>query len=74
MLSNRFGAFWLLGMIALTVLITNVPAVFPYVKTTSLAPFAWAEILVIVFASTFWIEDKKLLGGIAGRPVSVMPT
>ena len=61
-LSNRFGASWLLGMITLTVLITNVPAIFSYVKTTSLAPLAWAQISFIVLASTFWIETKKLLG------------
>jgi len=55
-------------MIGLTVTITNVPVFFPYVKTTSITPFVWAEILIIVFASTFWIETKKLFGGIAGRP------
>jgi Ca2+-transporting ATPase len=66
-LSNRFGMIWLLGMIGLTLLITNVPTVFPYVKTTSLPPLAWAEILVIVIASTFWIETRKLFAGIGGR-------
>jgi Ca2+-transporting ATPase len=60
--SNRFGTFWLLGMSVLTILMTNVPAVFPYVKTTSLPILAWMEVLLIVSASTFWIEIKKLFG------------
>jgi Ca2+-transporting ATPase len=62
LLSNRFGTFWLLGMSALTILITNVPAVFPYVKTTSLPLLTWMETLLIVFVSTFWIEIEKLFG------------
>ena len=51
--SNRFGTFWLLGMIALTILITNVAAVFPYVKTASLSLPIWVEITFIVLISTF---------------------
>ncbi len=62
LLSNRFGTFWLLGMSGLTILMTNVPVVFPYVKTTSLPLLSWMEILLIVFVSTFWIEIKKLFG------------
>ena len=62
LLSNRFGTFWLLGMSALTILITNVPAVFPYVKTTSLPLLTWMETQLSVFVSTFWIEIEKLFG------------
>lgn len=60
-LSNRFGALWLLGMGALAILITTVPAVFLYLKTTYLPLSVWAEILLIIFISTFWIEVRKLL-------------
>lgn len=58
-LSNRFGALWLLGMITLTIVITSVPAVFPILKTTSLPLSVWAAIIIIAIASTFWIEVKK---------------
>ena len=34
---------------------------FPDVKTASLTPIAWLEILSVVLASIFWIEAKKLL-------------
>lgn len=68
-LSNRFGTFWLLGMSALTILMTNVPIVFPYVKTTSLPLLAWTEILLIVFVSTFWIETKKVFSEKDRRPI-----
>jgi Ca2+-transporting ATPase len=61
--SNRFGAFWLLGMIALSLLATNVTVVFQYFKTTSLPAFIWLEVLLAALISTFWIEAKKLLIG-----------
>jgi Ca2+-transporting ATPase len=57
--SNRFGAFWLISMVTMTLLVTNIPPVFPYVKTTSLTPIVWLEILSIVLASTFWLEVAK---------------
>jgi Ca2+-transporting ATPase len=57
--SNRFGVLWLAGMIALSIAITNVPAVYPILKTTSLPLSVWAAIIVIVIAATFWIEVKK---------------
>ncbi|MDQ1280384.1 MAG: P-type Ca2+ transporter type, partial [Thermoproteota archaeon] len=60
-LSNRFGTFWLLSMIALTIIITNVTTVFPFIKTSSLSLLIWSEILFIVIVSTFWIEVKKLV-------------
>jgi len=58
-LSNRFGFLWLLGMSALTILITGVPAVSSYTKTTSLPLPVWVEILSVAFASTFWLEAMK---------------
>lgn len=60
-LSNRFGALWLLGMSALAILMTTVPPLFPYLKTTYLPLSVWAEILLIIYTSTFWIEFRKLL-------------
>ncbi len=57
--SNRFGAFWLLSMIALAALITNVPFVFPFLDTTSLPLEVWLQVLMIVLASTFWLEALK---------------
>jgi Ca2+-transporting ATPase len=59
--SNRFGAFWLLSMIILTISITNITVVFPYIKTASLPQVIWLEILFIAIISTFWIEVKKLV-------------
>jgi Ca2+-transporting ATPase len=69
MFSNRFGTFWLLSMIALTLFITNVATVFPYIKTASLPPLVWLEILCIVIVSTFWIEAKKYVMKSNGRKV-----
>jgi len=59
--SNHFGTFWFLGMITLTILVTNAPVLFPYTKTTSLSATIWLEITFIVLITTFWIEIKKLL-------------
>jgi Ca2+-transporting ATPase len=59
--SNRFGSFWLLSMAMLTVLITNVATIFPFIKTASLSLLVWPEILFIVIVSTFWIEVKKIV-------------
>lgn len=57
--SNRFGTFWLISMVTLTLLITTVSPIFPYMKTTSLTLLVWLEILSVVFASTFWLEVAK---------------
>jgi Ca2+-transporting ATPase len=57
--SNRFGTFWLITMVALTFLITNVSLVFSYINTVYLPPEVWLEILLVVFASTFWLEVAK---------------
>jgi len=57
--SNRFGAFWLIGMVVLTLLITNVSVIFPYMSTAFLPLEVWFGILLVVFASTFWLEVAK---------------
>jgi Ca2+-transporting ATPase len=56
---NRFGTFWLIGMVALTLLITNVSFVFPYMSTVFLPLEVWFGILLVIFASTFWLEVAK---------------
>ena len=67
-LSNRFGALWLTGMIALALAVTNVPAIYPLLKTTSLPLSVWGAIVIVVLASTCWIEIKKWLSSI--RPMA----
>ncbi len=57
--SNRFGLFWLVGMITLAVFVTNVTSVFLYFKTTFVPAGIWFEILTVVFVSSFWIELLK---------------
>ena len=57
--SNRFGLFWLIAMISLTLLVTNVPAVFQYFKTTYIPPSLWLGIAFVIFIATFWIELLK---------------
>lgn len=59
--SNRFAALWLAGMIVLTVIMTGVPSVFPFMKTTFLPPTVWGIILIVVIVTTFWIEVKKMI-------------
>lgn len=59
--SNYFGIFWLLGMVALSVIITNIAWLFPYLRTTWLPLPLWSGIIVIIIISTFWIEFVKLI-------------
>lgn len=57
--SNRFGTFWLISMVVLALLVTNISFIFPYMNTVSVPVEVWLEILIIVFASTFWLEFAK---------------
>jgi len=57
--SNRFGAFWLMGMIGFSLAITSIPALHPIFKTTSLPLGLWVAIVGVVVVATFWIELKK---------------
>ncbi|OGH41314.1 MAG: hypothetical protein A2965_01675 [Candidatus Levybacteria bacterium RIFCSPLOWO2_01_FULL_40_96] len=59
--SNHFGLFWLVGMILLSFIITNVPFVYSYFHTTFIPLNVWIGILVIVFISTWWIELRKIV-------------
>lgn len=54
--ANRFATGWLIGMGLLSLLLTYVPALYPLFHTTALTGHLWLSILLVVFASTFWIE------------------
>jgi len=66
--SNRFGILWLAGMVVLSLVITTVPFVRPYLHTSPLPPKVWLVILAVVFSSTWWIEASKILGRKAQPP------
>jgi P-type Ca2+ transporter type 2C len=68
--SNRFGLFWLMGMITLALLVTNFAPFFFYFKTTFIPIGIWFEILAVVFASLFWIELLKWFNVLKTRTVS----
>ncbi len=57
--SNRFGAGWLLGMVALSLVITEVSFLHSYLKTSALSVPLWIAIVAVVIVSTFWIEVRK---------------
>ena len=59
--SNRFGSFWLVGMILLSLSITFLKPLYPFVHTTSIPVHVWVGILAVVIASTWWIEVVKLV-------------
>jgi len=59
--ANKFGLLWLLSMVALTLVMTNVSILFPFLKTTSLPLNVWIVVLTVVFTSTFWIEARKAI-------------
>ena len=59
--SNRFGFFWLVGMIVLSILITIIPGINNILETTNISILIWIFIIIIVTCSTFWIELYKNL-------------
>lgn len=59
--ANYFGFFWLCAMVALSLIITSVPLLYPYTKTTWLSIYLWIEIIIVVCIATLWIEIVKLL-------------
>ncbi len=54
--SNRFGFFWLLGMIALSLAITLIPTFHASLQTMTLPWHIWAVIIPVVIATTGWIR------------------
>ena len=59
--SNLFGAFWLCAMIMLSIIITSIPQLYPYVNSTNLPIIVWIEVITIITLSTCWIEIAKLI-------------
>lgn len=59
--SNRFGIWWLMGMIVFSLAITMLPRLYPYFGTTWLPLNVWAIIIATIFAATFWIELFKII-------------
>lgn len=57
--SNKFGLFWLISMVLMSLSITMIPALFPFLHTTVLPTTLWIAILIIIFSTTFWIEIAK---------------
>jgi Ca2+-transporting ATPase len=66
LLANRFAAGWLLGMIALSVVMTTVPLLREALKTAALPGPVWGAIIAMVLASTWWIELGKWPGRASG--------
>jgi len=48
-------------MVAITLVMTSVPALFSFLKTTWLPLNVWIIVLMVIFMSTFWIEARKAL-------------
>lgn len=59
--SNRFGFFWLVGMIVFSLFITTIPNIRPYLHTAPLPLHVWLIIIAIVLGSTWWIEILKFV-------------
>jgi Ca2+-transporting ATPase len=58
-LSNRFGAAWLLGMIALVLAMTHIPGVMAVLSTTPLRSAQWAMVIAGAVFASGWIELCK---------------
>ncbi|MCW4017426.1 MAG: cation-transporting P-type ATPase [Candidatus Bathyarchaeota archaeon] len=59
--SNKFMLLWALVVAVTLVVGTNLPSVHAALKITSLGLADWAVVIAVAFATTFWIESKKLL-------------
>lgn len=58
--SNTFGIAWFIGMVLLSLLITSVPQLYPYLKTTWLPISLWIKLIVTIICATCWIEIAKM--------------
>jgi P-type Ca2+ transporter type 2C len=61
LLSNRFGAGWLAGMIALVLLMTQVPFVQQVLQTTDLTGVQWLWVVLGALLGSMWLEILKWL-------------
>jgi Ca2+-transporting ATPase len=59
--ANYFGLFWLFSMILLSIIMTCVPRMYPYIKTTWLPLAVWGQLIVVIVFATFWIEVVKII-------------
>jgi Ca2+-transporting ATPase len=60
LLSNKVMLLWAFIVAAMLLVGTNLQVVHDSLKITSLSLSNWAIVLVVSFASTFWMELKKL--------------
>ena len=63
LLSNRFAAGWLAGMIGLVLAMTLVPAVQSVLQTTPLSGVQWLMVVAGAILASGWIEVVKWLRG-----------
>ena len=59
--SNRLMVIWGLASVAFIILVTNIPFLQEFLKTTTLTYSQWSWILAFVFVGTSWLEVRKLL-------------
>jgi P-type Ca2+ transporter type 2C len=59
LLSNKFAAGWLLGMIALVLAMTFLPPVQTVMQTTRLSGAQWAMVVVGAILASSWMEARK---------------
>jgi len=63
LLANRFGAGWLVGMVALVVAMVTVPFVREALETTRLSGAQWALVVVGALVGGGWLEAASVVGG-----------
>jgi magnesium-transporting ATPase (P-type) len=61
LLSNRFAAGWLTGMIAFVLAMTFVPFMQNVLQTTSLNSIQWVMVVAGALLASMWIELVKWL-------------
>lgn len=59
LLSNKFAAGWLLGMIVFVLAMTFVPPVRTMLNTTPLSGIQWAMVMVGSILASSWLEVRK---------------
>lgn len=64
--SNYFGASWLIAMILLSILITNITQLHSYLKTSQLPLTLWIGLVCVTVITTFWIEIAKIINFMKG--------
>lgn len=58
---NFLGFSWLISMIILSLIITNVQCVAQYTHTCHLDTWTWVVVLLTAFCSTWWLEILKII-------------